>query len=84
MEFAESYIQNARLEISKWAHNSRENDNFTYELTEQNLDYLAATISTVTGASLETIHSFLKEPITGTPAQELESPFAVNVRLSTM
>src|SRR5882762_10752871 len=35
IEFAESYFQNARSEISKWAHHSRENDNFTFELTEQ-------------------------------------------------
>ena len=51
MEFAESYFRNAKLEIAKWAHHSRENDNFTFELTKQNLDYLAATISTVTGAA---------------------------------
>jgi predicted O-methyltransferase YrrM len=62
MEFAESYFRNAKLEIAKWAHHSRENDNFTFELTEQNLDYLAATISTVTGAALETIQSYLQEP----------------------
>src|SRR5690349_8351533 len=49
MEFAESYFRNTRSEIEKWAHHSRENDNFTFELTEQNLDYLAATVSTVTG-----------------------------------
>lgn len=62
IEFAESYFQNARSEISKWAHNSRENDNFTFELTEQNLDYLAATVSTVTGAALETVRYYLQEP----------------------
>src|SRR4051794_13755658 len=29
MEFAESYFRNTRSEIAKWAHHSRENDNFT-------------------------------------------------------
>jgi predicted O-methyltransferase YrrM len=62
IEFAESYFRNTKSEIAKWAHNSRENDNFTYELTEQNLDYLAATISTVTGAALETVRAYLQEP----------------------
>jgi len=62
VEFAESYFKNARQEILHWAQHSRENDNFTFELTEQNLDYLAATVSTVTGAKLETIHAYLSEP----------------------
>jgi hypothetical protein len=62
MEFAESYFKNTKQEILRWAHHSRENDNFTYDLTEQNLDYLAATVSTVTGAALETIHSYFLEP----------------------
>jgi len=62
MEFAESYFQSAKSEISKWAHHSRENDNFTFDLTEQNLDYLAATVSTVTGIALDTIRSYLQEP----------------------
>jgi hypothetical protein len=62
MEFAESYFKNTKQEILRWAHHSRENDNFTYDLTEQNLDYLAATVSTVTGVKLETIHAYFLEP----------------------
>src|SRR5216684_2383126 len=62
IEFAESYFQYARLEIPRWAHHSRENDNFTYDLTEQSLDYLAATVSTVTGAEIDIIRSYLEEP----------------------
>jgi predicted O-methyltransferase YrrM len=62
IDLAESYFRNTKSEIARWAHHSRENDNFTFELTEQNLDYLAATISTVTGAALETIRSYLREP----------------------
>lgn len=62
MEFADSYFKNTKQEILRWALHSRENDNFTYDLTEQNLDYLAATVSTVTGVKLETIHSYFLEP----------------------
>jgi hypothetical protein len=62
IEFAESYFQYSRSEIQRWAHHSRENDNFTYDLTEQNLDYLAATVSVVTGAGIDAIRAYLDEP----------------------
>jgi predicted O-methyltransferase YrrM len=60
--FAEGYFQTARSEIIRWARNSRENDNFTYDLSEQNLDYLAATISVVTGSTLDMVRAYLEEP----------------------
>ncbi len=62
IEFAESYFQSARSEIPRWAQNSRENENFTYDLTEQSLDYLAATVSTVTGVGIDIIRAYLEEP----------------------
>jgi hypothetical protein len=62
LALAEGYFRNTKLEIVKWAYHSRENDNFTFELTEQNLDYLAATVATVTGATVATIQSYLREP----------------------
>ncbi len=44
------------------ARNSRENDNFTYDLTDRNLAYLAATVAAVTRVSVDQIETYLKEP----------------------
>jgi Methyltransferase domain len=62
IEFAESYFQAARSEIPRWAHNSRESENFTFDLTQQSLEYLAATVSVVTGAGIDAISAYLEEP----------------------
>lgn len=61
-DFADSYFRNARSEIERWVQTSREDDNFTYDLTDQNLSYLAATISAVTRTPIATIEAYLREP----------------------
>ncbi|MBZ5577660.1 MAG: class I SAM-dependent methyltransferase [Acidobacteriia bacterium] len=48
--------------IPSWLLHSREFTNFTYDLTERNLSYLASTLSLVTGQPVEDIAGFLREP----------------------
>jgi hypothetical protein len=62
LDFAEGYFRIAKSEVIRWAHNSRENDNFTYDLTEQNLDYLAATVSVATRTPLDIVRRYFEEP----------------------
>src|SRR5437667_6989774 len=44
-----------------WALSSRECTNFTYEVTPQNCEYLAHTVSVVTGASYSAAMGYLRE-----------------------
>jgi hypothetical protein len=62
MAFAEHYYRNVAPEITRWAHGSRENDNFTYDLTDQNLRYLASLVAVVTKKPVVEIEMFLREP----------------------
>jgi len=48
--------------ILPWLFRSRELGNFTYELTERNLSYLASTLAFVAGAVDDEIASLLAEP----------------------
>jgi hypothetical protein len=45
-----------------WGLSSREFTNYTYDLTDTNLRYLAHTVAAVTGKPLETIEGYLREP----------------------
>jgi len=47
--------------IVAWGFQSREDTNFTYNLTDDNLLYLAHTIAVVTGADIRTAQSYIKE-----------------------
>jgi predicted O-methyltransferase YrrM len=56
-----SYFVPQIRRILVWAFRSREVTNFTYDLTDDSLLYLAHTICVVTGASLSTVQSYILE-----------------------
>lgn len=58
---ATKYFNRRYVQIAKWAVRSREHTNYTYDLTSENLMYLAFTIAAVTGASYEQIAGFVQE-----------------------
>src|SRR6266849_8427001 len=47
--------------ILNWTFSSRETTNFTYEITAKNQEYLAHTISVVTGVPYSTAAGYLRE-----------------------
>ncbi|MGA9026960.1 MAG: class I SAM-dependent methyltransferase [Steroidobacteraceae bacterium] len=47
--------------ILAWGFQSREDTNFTYNLTDDNLFYLAHTIAVVTGADIQTVRTYIRE-----------------------
>jgi predicted O-methyltransferase YrrM len=47
--------------IPGWTFSSRETTNFTYDLTARNQEYLAHTVSVVTGAPYATVAGYLRE-----------------------
>jgi hypothetical protein len=55
------YLPKVRL-VPRWLVASRETTNFTYDLTEQSRQYLANTISAVTGVAVAQADSFISEP----------------------
>ncbi len=61
--FATSHYNNKYLIILKWLSRSRETTNFTYELTEKNLNYLIQVTSVVTNKSYEVIRSYMNEAL---------------------
>lgn len=58
---ASRYFNNKYIQILKWGFRSREDTNFTYDLTPGNIKYLAHTISVVTKVSYSKIMSYLVE-----------------------
>lgn len=48
-------------QIIKWGFQSREDTNYTYHLTPENLQYLAATISVITGVSHAEVLAYFEE-----------------------
>ncbi|HLF33621.1 MAG TPA: class I SAM-dependent methyltransferase [Cyclobacteriaceae bacterium] len=58
---ASGYFNKKYPEILKWGFNSREFTNFTYDLTDTNMEYLAHTISVVTGEGVEEILRYMHE-----------------------
>jgi predicted O-methyltransferase YrrM len=56
-----SYYNKKYVQILKWGLNSRENANYTYDLTESNLLYLAQTISVVTQTDSKKIIEYINE-----------------------
>ena len=48
--------------ILSWGFASKEFTNYTYAITETNLEYLAQTLAIVTSASVSEIEKYLKEP----------------------
>jgi predicted O-methyltransferase YrrM len=62
MALAQSYYSSVASEIDKWARYSREDDNFSFDLTQQNLNYLAATVAALTGAPIDRVSALMSEP----------------------
>jgi methyltransferase family protein len=44
-----------------WSLSAREFTNFTYEITEENIEYLAHTVSAVTGATFSSVREYIQE-----------------------
>ena len=59
--FASTYFNRKYWQIIKWGFTSNESNNFTYELTDENLLYLAHTIGIVLNKKPEEIKIYLDE-----------------------
>lgn len=59
--FAFSYYKPKLRSLAAWVFRSREDTNLTYDLTEENIAYLAHTVSHVVGVSYETALGFIEE-----------------------
>jgi len=59
--YAMSYYNKKYIQILKWGMRSRETANYTYDLTEQNILYLAQTISVVTRIDSKKIIEYINE-----------------------
>jgi len=58
---ASKYYNKKYIQIIKWGFTSREDTNYTYHLKDENKNYLAQTISVVTGIDFQTIKSYQEE-----------------------
>ena len=57
-----SKVYNYRyIQILKWGFKSREYTNFTYRITPENVNYLAATLATITGKDQNKIIQYIEE-----------------------
>lgn len=61
VRFAMSYYNSRYSQILKWGMNSNENTNFTYDLTDGNILYLAHMLAVVTGEDPEKIVGYVNE-----------------------
>lgn len=59
--FALGYFKPSLRRIDTWLDESNERTNFTYDLTDINLRYLALTISAVTGVPFDEIEAYIHE-----------------------
>jgi hypothetical protein len=59
--FASTYFNKKYWQIFKWGFTSNENNNFTYDLTDENLLYLAHTIGIVLNKKPEEIKTYINE-----------------------
>ncbi len=58
---ASHYYNHRYLQILKWGFTSRERENYTYELTEGNMLYLANTVAVALGIGLEEVNRYIAE-----------------------
>jgi hypothetical protein len=58
---ASGHFNKKYRQILKWGLTSREDTNFTYDLTPGNIKYLALTISAITGAEYHTVIKYIDE-----------------------
>ncbi|SKA33456.1 Methyltransferase domain-containing protein [Chitinophaga eiseniae] len=68
--FAMSYYNRRYPQIFKWVFNSKEDANFTYDLTEGNILYLAQTLAVVTGEDHRKIERYIHEARNHAPLRE--------------
>jgi predicted O-methyltransferase YrrM len=61
LQFALSYYENSIKLCLQWLFTSREKSNFTYDLTDSNKEYLASTVSVVTGCTLSAAKNYIAE-----------------------
>lgn len=61
LAFASSYFNKKYWQILKWGFTSNESNNFTYELSEDNLLYLAHTVAIVLNKSPKEIRTYIDE-----------------------
>ncbi|MBY0471659.1 class I SAM-dependent methyltransferase [bacterium] len=61
LRFALSYFRGPIWDVFLWLFRSRETANFSYDLDEMNVSYLASFISTVTGAKHQDARAYLDE-----------------------
>jgi predicted O-methyltransferase YrrM len=59
--FAFSYFRPGLRNLLSWTVSSREESNFTYELTAENLDYLAHTLAVVTDRPFAMVRAYIDE-----------------------
>lgn len=59
--YATTFYNKKYWQILKWGFSSNEDTNFTYNLSEDNLRYLAQTISVVTGAPYTEVLGYVQE-----------------------
>ncbi|MCB0335264.1 MAG: class I SAM-dependent methyltransferase [Bdellovibrionales bacterium] len=60
-DLAFSYFRNQLTDIFRWLFRSKEIDNFTYDITEQNKNYLSALVSTVAQIPVSQARGYLEE-----------------------
>jgi len=68
--YAMSYYNKKYVQILKWGLKSKENANYTYDLTEGNILYLAQTISVVTKVYSEKIIEYINEARNNKPLKD--------------
>ena len=61
--FASTFFNKKYIAILKWGVTSREDTNFTYELTEGNINFMAHAVATVTKKDFKTVRSYFNEAI---------------------
>ena len=61
--YGRKYVSNIRKRVIKWLFISKEDTNFTYKLSEKNIQYLAQMISFITNRDFHLVYSYIMEPI---------------------
>jgi len=61
--YGAEHVSNFKKSVRKWLFTSKEDTNFTYKLSEKNLQYLAQMISFITNKDFELVYSYIMEPI---------------------
>lgn len=58
---ASTYFNHKYIQIIQWGFNSNETSNFTYQLTQSNLNYLSFTVSAVLNENYQTVRKYIDE-----------------------